>query len=98
MASDSTLAISAAAETDLMSVQCFTLSSLGYFGGLFSASAQEIRRRRRAPYSRAGARPDFRPLRLVMMPRPWIEIAKFLVFHLVELDEELDHLIVGIAM
>src|SRR5580704_15995309 len=58
----------------------------------------KIRRRRRAPDISLAALPGFRPLRGVLMPRPRLEIAEVLVDHLVELAEELDHLIVRIAM
>ncbi len=45
-----------------------------------------------------GAGPNFRPLRLVLVPGARIEDADLLVQNLVELGEELDHLLVGIAM
>src|ERR1700716_2265744 len=44
------------------------------------------------------AAPHFWPLRTIRMPGPRIEIAEFLVQHLVELGEELDHVLVRIAV
>src|ERR1700719_3489977 len=58
----------------------------------------EIRRRRRAPDVGLAALPGLWPLRGVLMPRPRLEIAEVLVDHLVELAEEFDHLVVGIAV
>src|ERR1700682_554825 len=58
----------------------------------------KIRRRRWAPDIGLAALPGFRPLRRVLMPGPRLEIAEVLVHHLVELAEEFDHLIVGIAV
>src|SRR5580704_13837146 len=58
----------------------------------------KIRQRRRAPDIGLAALPGFRPLRRVLMPGPRLEVAEVLVDHLVELAEELDHLIVGVAV
>src|ERR1700719_232953 len=52
--------------------------------------APDVARRRRAPH--------FRALRTVAVPQPRIEIAERLVHHLVELGEQLDDLVVGIAV
>src|SRR5207244_9055356 len=61
--------------------------------------APEIRHRQRTPQVRGNlAVPDFWPLRRVVMPGAGLEIAQLLVFHLVELDVELDVLIVGVAV
>lgn len=48
----------------------------------------------RTPDHRVVPAPDFRPLRLVAVPRTGLEVAKLLVFHLIELDIELHELIV----
>ena len=61
------------------------------------ALADVIRRRRRAP-DVARLVPHLRHLRTVAVPRPRIEIAELLVQHLVELGEQLDDLVVRIAM
>src|SRR5262245_30279675 len=59
-------------------------------------AAQEIRRRRRSPdVGRLEAWfPHFRALRVVAVPRARIEITELLVLHLVELAEQLHHLVV----
>src|SRR5579884_3458070 len=62
------------------------------------SSAMEIRQRRRAPDVGLAGFPGFRPLRRVVMPGPRLEIAELLVDHLVELAEELDDLVVRIAV
>src|SRR5436190_21477537 len=59
--------------------------------------ADVIRRRRRAP-DVARLVPHLRLLRAVAVPRPRIEIAELLVQHLVELGEQLDDLVVRIAV
>src|SRR5580692_12397861 len=58
----------------------------------------KVRRRRRAPDVGLAALPGLWPLRGVLMPGPWLEIAEVLVDHLVELAEEFDHLIVRVAV
>src|SRR5215211_8801602 len=60
--------------------------------------AMEIVRRRRAPDRRLSRRPYFRPLRLVVMPGTRLEISELLVEHLIELAEELDHVVVVVAV
>src|SRR5690349_8587847 len=61
--------------------------------------APEIRHRQRTPEVRGDlAVPDLWPLRRVVMPGAGVEIAQFLVLHLVELDVELDVLVVGVAV
>src|SRR5215470_14472718 len=62
------------------------------------AATAIFRQRRQAPDCRLGALPGHRPLRCVAMPRPRIEIAKLLVFHLIKLDIELDRVLVRIAV
>ena len=62
------------------------------------AAAVEIRGRRRAPIAGLAGFPGLRPLRRVLMPWPRLEIAEFLVDHLIEFAEEFDDLIVRIAM
>src|ERR1700761_9599549 len=62
------------------------------------AAAVEIRGRRRAPIAGLAGFPGLRPLRRVLMPGARLEIAEFLIDHLVELTEELDHLIVRITV
>src|SRR5215472_9331212 len=63
------------------------------------ALAQVVGRRRRAPdVARIARPPHFRPLWTVAVPRPRVEIAERLVEHLVELGEQLDDLVVGIAV
>src|SRR5436190_14949539 len=57
-------------------------------------TSHEARRRRRPPDHGVVPAPDFRPLRLVPVPRAGLEIAELLVFHLIELDVELDELII----
>src|SRR3984957_16570669 len=42
--------------------------------------------------------PHFRPLRPILVPRPRVEIAQRLVFHLIHLAEELDAHLVGVAV
>src|ERR1700693_2281481 len=42
--------------------------------------------------------PHFRPLRPILVPRPRVEIAQRLVFHLIHLAEKLDAHLVGIAV
>src|SRR5918994_1392590 len=59
--------------------------------------ADVVRVRRHAPDD-APVVPHLRPLRMVAVPRPRIEVAERLVEHLVELGEQLDDLIVRIAM
>src|SRR5206468_3405240 len=60
---------------------------------------QEIRHRQWPPeIGRDLAVPRLWPLRGVVMPGAGIEIAEFLVLHLVELNVELDVLVVEIAM
>src|SRR5262249_31677948 len=51
-----------------------------------AAAAAILRNRRQAPDARLGALPGHRPLRRVAMPRLRIEVAQFLVLHLIELD------------
>src|SRR5271166_1350843 len=58
----------------------------------------EIRPRRRAPDIGLARDPGLRPLRRVLVPGPRLEIAELLVLHLIELAEQFDHLIVGIAV
>lgn len=58
----------------------------------------EIRPRRRAPDIGLAGDPGLRPLRGVLMPGPRLEIAELLVFHLIKLAEQFDHLIVRIAV
>src|SRR5580704_7041729 len=58
----------------------------------------KIRGRRRAPDAGFAGFPGFRPLRGILMPRPWFEIAELFVGHAVELAEEFDDLIVRIAV
>src|ERR1700733_4233839 len=58
----------------------------------------EIRGRRRAPDAGGARFPRLRPLRRIPMPGPRLKIAELFVEHLVELAEEFDDLIVGIAM
>src|SRR5690242_2056105 len=53
---------------------------------------------RRTPDVARHRRPHLRLLRLVAMPRPRIEIAERLVQHLVELGEQLDDLVVRVAV
>jgi hypothetical protein len=60
--------------------------------------AIEIRTRRRAPDIGLARDPGLRPLRRVLVPGPRLEIAELLVFHLIELAEQFDHLIVRIAV
>src|SRR5690242_5442237 len=45
-----------------------------------------------------GACPHLRALRLVLVPGAWIEDADLLIQDLIKLGEELDHLLIGIAM
>ena len=59
--------------------------------------ADVVRRRRRAP-DVARLVPHLRHLRAVAVPRPRIEIAELLVQHLVELGEQLDDLVVRVAV
>ena len=61
------------------------------------ALADVIRRRRRAP-DVADLVPHLRHLRTIAVPRPRIEIAELLVEHLVEFGEQLDDLVVRIAV
>ena len=62
-------------------------------------SAQIVRRWQWAPeIGRNLAVPGLWSLGCVVVPRARIEIAEFLVLHLIELDVELDELIVGIAV
>ena len=61
------------------------------------ALADVVRRRRRAP-DVAGLVPHLGNLRAVAMPWPRVEVAELLVEHLVELGEQLDDLIVRIAV
>src|ERR1700758_2228579 len=58
----------------------------------------EIRSRRRAPDIGLAGDPGLRPLRGILMPGPRLEITELLVFHLIELAEQFDHLIVRIAV
>src|SRR5215211_914276 len=60
--------------------------------------AMEIVSRRRSPDRRLARRPYFRPLRLVVMPGTRLEISKLFVEHLIELTEELDHMVVVVAV
>src|SRR5689334_1418144 len=63
------------------------------------AAAHEIRGRRRAPdVGRRTRLPDFRALRTVAMPGARLEVAQLLILHLVELAEQLDHLIIRLAI
>src|SRR6516162_7859174 len=57
-----------------------------------------FRQRRQAPDGRLGAFPRLRPLRLVAVPGPRIEIAELLILHLVEFDIELDRVVVRVAV
>src|SRR5262249_1647871 len=57
-----------------------------------------FRQRRQAPDGRFGAMPRLRPLRLVAVPGPRIEIAELLILHLVEFDIELDRVVVRVAV
>src|SRR4051794_24852053 len=59
---------------------------------------QIVGRRRRPPDVARHRHPNFRPLRLVAVPRPRIEVAERLVHHLVELGEQLDDLVVRVAV
>src|SRR5262245_5439024 len=56
--------------------------------------------RRRAPAGdrAVGAAPHLRPLRLVLVPGARVEDADLLIQNLIQLGEELDHLLIGIAM
>src|SRR5262245_64941546 len=58
----------------------------------------EILGRRRAPDGRPARRPYLRPLRLIVMPGTRLEIAELLVEHLIHFAEELDDLIVVVAV
>ena len=60
--------------------------------------AVEVRRGWRTPHAGRSRRPAFRALRGVVMPRARLEITKLLVLHLIELAEELDHLLVLVAV
>src|SRR5579884_1098813 len=62
------------------------------------SGAMEIGQRRRSPDIGLAALPHLRPLRRVLMPRPRLEIAELFIEHLVELAEQLDDLIVRIAV
>src|SRR5579872_3089391 len=66
-------------------------------GGLIPA-AMEIRQRRWSPDVIHAGLPGLRPLRRILVPRPRLEIAEFFIDHLIEFAEELDDLIVRIAM
>src|SRR6187399_3359851 len=62
-------------------------------------AAHEVRGRRRPPHvGNLVSLPDLGPLRAVVVPRPRIEVAEFLVLHLVELGVELDHPVVVVAV
>src|SRR5262249_25314780 len=52
----------------------------------------------RAPDAGLAGRPQLGPLRGVVVPGARLEIAELLVHHLIELAEELDHLVVVVAM
>src|SRR5262249_51950796 len=54
--------------------------------------------RRRTPYAGLARGPPLGPLRRVAVPRAWFEVAEFLILHLVELAEELDNLLILVAM
>src|SRR5262245_8218300 len=60
--------------------------------------AMKILLRTRPPYAGLARRPAFGTLRRVVMPRARLEIAELLVLHLIELAEELDDLVVNVAM
>src|SRR5271166_875523 len=60
--------------------------------------AMEIRRGGRTPDAGMAGGPALGSLRGVVMPRARLEIAELLVLHLVELAEELDDLLIRIAM
>src|SRR5437899_3081764 len=63
------------------------------------ALAQIVARGRRAPdVTRRVAAPDLGPLRAIAMPGARIEIAERFIHHLVELGEQLDDLVVGVAV
>src|SRR5256714_10853599 len=60
--------------------------------------AVELGRWGRSPHAGLARGPPLGPLRRVMMPGPRLEITELFVLHLIELAEELDHLLVRIAV
>ena len=64
------------------------------------SSCQEPLRRARSPLVRRRRvrDPVFGPLRVVLMPRSWLEVSEFLARDPVQVAEELDHVPVGVGV